>query len=63
MADGWLAAHASAVDAVLATHESRAPAARKKVPLPDLCDEFDVAVCDIFEMLRDLAVRLDWARP
>lgn len=59
VADGWLAAHASTIGATLVSHESRAPDAKKRVPLPDLCDEFGVTVYSTFDMLRELQVKLE----
>jgi hypothetical protein len=40
------------------THEEYAPDARNKVPMPNVCLEFEVDYCNSFEMLRDLKVRL-----
>jgi hypothetical protein len=57
-ADGWVIAYAKANGLVVVTHEEYAPDARKKVPIPNVCLEFDVEYCDKFEMLRALKVRL-----
>ncbi len=57
VADGWVVAYAKANGLVVVTHEEYAPEARKKVPIPNLCLEFDVKYCNTSEMLRDLKVR------
>lgn len=41
-ADGWLIAYAKANDLVVVTHEEYAPEVKKKVPIPNVCMEFDV---------------------
>lgn len=59
-ADGWLAAYALANSAVVVTNEVSAPNARKRVPLPDLCNQFRVHLITPFTMLRELGVRFHW---
>jgi hypothetical protein len=56
-ADGWLIAHARAKRCVVVTHEVGAPDARRRVPIPNVCQTFDVPFIDTFEMLRRLGVR------
>ena len=60
VADGWLVAFAVVNGATVITHEVRNPAIRKKVPIPNIADEFDVACADTFEMLQSLEVRFGW---
>ena len=60
-ADGWLAAYAMANGAVVVTNEVSAPQAQRRVPLPDLCRQFDIPCINTFEMLRNLGVRLEWS--
>ncbi len=55
-ADGWVIAYAAANDLTVVTHEQYAPEARRKVPIPNVCIEFDVDYVDTFFMLRDLRV-------
>lgn len=57
-ADGWLVAYARVKDCVVVTHEVPAPDARRRVPIPNVCEAFDVPFADTFEMLRALGVRL-----
>ncbi|MFQ3614270.1 MAG: DUF4411 family protein [Cyanobacteriota bacterium] len=54
--DGWVAAYAQAHGAVLVTHEVFNPSTKRKVPLPNVCQQFNVAYTDTFEMLRQLGV-------
>ena len=56
-ADGWLVAYAKVNGCVVVTHEVPAPEARRKVPLPDVCQAFGVPFVDTFAMLRALGVR------
>jgi hypothetical protein len=56
-ADGWLVAYAKVKGHVVVTHEVPAPDARRKVPIPNVCEEFDVRYVDTFTMLRELGVR------
>jgi len=55
VADGWLVAYAQArKHHVVVTMEEHAPHAKKKVPLPNLCLQFDVRYTDTFTMLKNL---------
>ena len=56
-ADGWLIAYAQAHNAVVVTQEVSAPFAKTKVPIPDVCQEFNVPYQNTFQMLRQLGVR------
>ncbi len=56
-ADGWVVAYAKVNGLVVVTHEEYAPDAKKDVPIPNLCIEFDVDYCNTFEMLRALRIR------
>jgi Domain of unknown function (DUF4411) len=59
-ADGWLIAYAKAKDLVLVTQEIALPEARRRVPIPNVCEAFDVAYVDTFDMLRDFETRFSW---
>ena len=54
VADAWVVAYGKANGLVVVTHEVYAPDVRKKMPIPNLCIEFDVDYCNTFEMLRGL---------
>ena len=56
-ADGWLVAYAKAKGYIVVTHEVLDPDIRRKVPIPNVCNAFDVNYYDTFEMLRRLGVR------
>ena len=56
-ADGWLVAYASIEGRVVVTQEVSAPDARRKVPIPNVCDAFGVNPIDTFEMLRALGIQ------
>jgi len=55
--DGWLVAYAMAKGRIVVTHEVPAPDAKCRVPIPNVCEAFDVNYVDTFKMLRDLGVR------
>jgi hypothetical protein len=59
-ADGWLVAYAKVKSYVVVTHEVPASDVRRKVPIPNVCQEFKVCFVDTFKMLRDLGVQ--WRR-
>ena len=59
-ADGWLVAYARVHGLVVVTHEVYDPNIRKKVPIPNVCRQFDVLHRDTFSMLRSLEVRFGW---
>ena len=54
VADGWVIAYAKVNGLIVVTHEEYAPDVKKKVPIPNVCVEFDVDYCNTFDMLRDL---------
>ena len=59
-ADGWLVAYAMSHNVILVTLEVSQPNVRRRVPIPNVCDQFGVTPMDTFEMLDDLGVRFDW---
>ena len=59
-ADGWLVAYARVHGQSVVTNEQSAPASRREIKLPDVCDQFDVDHGNTFAMLRALNVRFDW---
>lgn len=56
-ADGWLVAYSKVRGCVVVTHEMPAPDARRKIPVPNVCEAFGVPYLDTFEMLRALGIR------
>ena len=61
-ADGWLVAYAQVRGLVVVTHEQSHPNAIKRVPIPNVCGQFEVALANTFEMLGALKVRFKWER-
>jgi len=57
VADGWLVAYAKAKEYIVVTHELPATDARKKIPIPNVCEALGVSYVDTFAMLRELGVR------
>ena len=58
-ADGWLAAYAKTHNAVVVTNEVFDPNVRRRIPLPNLCEQFDVDYLNTNDMLRELGVMFD----
>jgi hypothetical protein len=58
-ADGWLLAYCKVKGCIVVTHEAPAPDAKRKVPIPNVCQAFEVQFVDTFEMLRTLGVRFE----
>jgi hypothetical protein len=56
-ADGWVIAYAKVGELIVVTHEEFAPDVKRKVPIPNVCLEFDVPYVNTFEMLTDLGVK------
>ncbi len=57
VADGWIIAFAKVNGSIVVTHEEYAPDVRRKVPIPNVCIEFNVDYCNTFEMLKNLNVQ------
>lgn len=57
-ADGWLLAYAKCKGPTLVTQEVLDKDIRRKVPIPNICQAFDVSFFDTFSMLRELGVRM-----
>ncbi len=58
-ADGWLIAYAIVNNYVVVTHEVYNPTIKNKVPIPNVCRNFNVQNVDTFEMLRALSIRFN----
>lgn len=54
VADSWLIAKAKATSSVLVTHEQFNLKARKKILMPNICEEFDVRWMNTFDLLNEL---------
>ena len=63
VADGWVAAYAMVHDAIVVTQEIFQPEVKKRVPIPNLCWQFNVEYYNTFKMLHDFGVRFEWNPP
>ena len=59
-ADGWLIAYALVHGGVIVTHEEYASSVKRKVPIPNVCKQFNVEYTDTFTMIRDLDIAFHW---
>ena len=57
-ADGWLVAYAKVKDCLVVTLEVLNPDIKRKVPIPNVCQAFNVQYVDTFAMLRALKITL-----
>ncbi len=63
-ADGWLVAYAKVHSMMLITDEVKDLRIRKKVPIPNVCEQFNIQCKGTFEMLRTLEVQFsEWHSP
>jgi predicted nucleic acid-binding protein len=53
-ADGWLIAYAKTQGLIVVTNEQPAPASKRQVKIPDVCNAFGVNYIETFGMLRAL---------
>lgn len=53
-ADAWIIAYALANKFIVVTSEKESPAAKSRIPIPNVCSEFGVDFCNIFDMLDTL---------
>lgn len=56
-ADSFLVAHAMVHGHAVVTMETPAKKAKKRVPIPDACEAFDVEWCGTFDMLERVGAR------
>lgn len=59
-ADGWLIAHAGVFGECLVTNELPDPNSKRKVKIPDVCDQFEVSTTNVFDMLREFKVKFHY---
>lgn len=59
-ADGWLVAYAMAHDVELVTTEVYNKEAKNRIPIPNICEQFNVRYRDSFSMLRSLGIEFRW---
>jgi hypothetical protein len=57
-ADGWVIAYAEHNGLVVVTQEVYNPDVKTKVPIPNVCREFNVEYVNTFDMLRELGIKL-----
>ncbi len=53
-ADAWVIAFAHANNFKIVTHEIFDSNIKKRIPIPNVCVDFNISYCDTFEMLRSL---------
>lgn len=52
-ADPWVIAFAKVNDLIIVTQESLNREIKNKIPIPNVCEAFDVEYCDLMQLLRD----------
>lgn len=63
VADGWVIAYAKSKGLAVVSQETYAAEIRKRVPIPNVCRQFDIPHYDLFQLLRTLGARFDWTTP
>jgi hypothetical protein len=56
-ADPWLIAKAMTTGTTVVTHEVFAPQARKRVPIPNVCKQFNVPFVNTFDAMRTMSCK------
>ncbi|VVB63885.1 Uncharacterised protein [uncultured archaeon] len=57
-ADAWLVAFALSKKCIVVTHEQHDRYSKTRIPIPNVCQAFNVQWLDVFQMLRELRVKL-----
>jgi hypothetical protein len=63
VADAWLVAYAAAMGMTLVTHETYDDQIRRRVKIPNACQQFGVPYVNTFDMLSVLACKFAWTCP
>jgi hypothetical protein len=62
-ADAWLIAYARVTGKTVVTHEVLNEDAKRRVPIPNVCEAFNVDYVDTFDMLSALGASYHWNQP
>ena len=62
-ADVWLIAYAMANNAVVVTNETFKEDVKRRVPIPNVCQQFGISYRNASGMLRELGARFEWRPP
>lgn len=54
LADPWLVAHAMEYDCTIVTYEKSEPMGKRRIKIPEVCNQFNVKYINTVEMLREL---------
>lgn len=57
-ADSWIIAYAKQENLTIVTQEIYSREIRKKIPIPNVCEAFEIEYCDTFTLLRELGIKL-----
>lgn len=56
-ADSWIIAKSLSIGATVVTHERPDPRSKKRILIPDVCNEFNVPFINTFDALRTLSAQ------
>jgi predicted nucleic acid-binding protein len=59
LADPWVIAHAMAEGAIVVTKENKELQSRKKVKIPDVCDNLNIEWINDFEFIRRMGIKFN----
>ncbi len=57
-ADPWIVAYAKAEGCTVVTNEKARPESKKRIPIPNACNAFNVPYCTLFVMMREIGMRV-----
>ncbi len=58
-----MVAYARSHNGIVVTLETYQQNVQRRVPVPNVCDQFSVSRMNTFEMLRELGARFGWGPP
>ncbi len=56
-ADAWIIAFANTKNLTIVTHEKYNPDIKRKIPIPNVCEAFNIQYIDLYQMLKDLGFK------
>lgn len=58
IADSWLCAYGLAYDYTIVTNEKYSLNSRRKIPIPNVCVDFDIKHIDLLQFMREIGFKL-----
>lgn len=59
VADSWLCAHAMTYDYIIVTQEIYEPDIKRKIKIPNICEEFNIDYINLLQFMKQIGIRFD----